>query len=48
MFYLSFPTGFGLGIDQSPLTLHGKCLRILAGLGIIFSNNSMYRAGVGS
>ena len=47
MFYLSFPTGFGLGIDQTSLTLHGKCLRILVGLGIIFSNNSMRRAGVG-
>ena len=47
MFYLSFPTGFGLGTDQTSLTLHGKCLRILVGLGITFSNNSMHRAGVG-
>lgn len=47
MFYLSFPTDFGLGIDQISLTLYGKCLRILVGLGIILSNNSMHRAGVG-
>ena len=47
MLYLSFPTGFGLEIDQTSLTLHGKCLRILVGLGIILSNNSMHRAGVG-
>ena len=47
MFYLSLTTGFGLGLDQTRLTLHGKCLRTLVGLGIMLITNSMYCAGVG-
>ncbi len=47
MFYLSLTTGFGLGIDQTPLKLHENCLRGFVGLGVMLITISMYRAGVG-
>ena len=47
MFYPSLTTGFGLGIDQTPLTLHENCLRTLVGFGAMLIANSVYRAGVG-
>ena len=47
MFYLSLPTGFGLGIDQTPFTLHENCLRAFAGFGIVLIAMSMYCTGVG-
>ena len=43
MFYLPLTTGFGLGIDQNPLTLHRNCFYTLISCGAIF----MYPAGVG-
>lgn len=47
MFYLSLITGFGLGINQTRLTLHGKCLPTLVGLGIMLIVNSVYRSEMG-
>ena len=47
MFYPSLTTGFGLGIDQTPLTSHGNCLRVFTDFGVMLGTNSMYRAGVG-
>ena len=47
MFYPSLPTGFGLGIDQTPLTLHENCLRVFTGFGVMLVAISMYRAEVG-
>ena len=44
MFYLSLIAGFGLGIDQSPFTLHENYHRILIGSG---GTLSMHRAGMG-
>ena len=47
MIHLLLTTGFGLGIDQSPLTLHEKCLCKPIGSGGVLRAISMYRAGVG-
>lgn len=47
MFYLLLTTGFGLGIDRNPPTLHGNCLCTLVGFGIMLITNSVYCAGVG-
>ena len=44
MFYLSLTTSFGLGIDQTPLTLHENCHHTPVGSG---GTIPMHRAGVG-
>ena len=45
MCYLSLPTGVGLRIDQTPLTLHENCLRAFTGFGVMLVAISMYREG---
>ena len=47
MFYPSLTTGFGLGIDQTPFTLHENCLCAFTCFGVMLVTHSMYRAGVG-
>ena len=47
MTHLLLTTGFGLGIDQTPLTLHKDCFCAFAILGVMLHAISMYHTGVG-
>ena len=47
MFNLLLTTGFGLGIDQSRLTLHENRLGTRIGFGVMLLAIFMYRAGAG-
>lgn len=47
MTHLLLTTSFGLGIDQTPLTLHKNYFCAFAVLGVMLHAISMYRAGVG-
>ena len=47
MFYLSLTTDFGLGIDQSRLTLHENRLGTRIRCGVMLLAIFMYHAGVG-
>ena len=47
MTHLLLTTGFGLKIDQNPLTLHKNCFCAFAILGVMLHAISMYLAGVG-
>ena len=47
MTHLFLTTGFGLRIDQTPLTLHKNCVSAFAVLGVVLHAIFMCRAEVG-